>query len=337
MRAAGLLVQVRIRALDSQGSTTAPFLQPIRPTAHIKRRLGEGRVLCGRLRCGRMNVMSRHALAILMGAVVLIGGCKDAAQPMEHVLDTTTIAPRPDGGDAAGGSPLLDEASGGAISDAGHIPIPRRWQLPTLSEVESADSWGNRLAELPASDQEWLRLLNDRYGGSLAFASPEEQQWLIQQGFPMPEEWLAGRRLHETELEQLAERGNLKAQMLFIDSVISEIGPVRASGSGLDNSQEDRKLLSRFARATSMVTLMMESTQSPFTAYLEGAVLSAGAQYNPPEYVASGIMLARDLGDRRAEELRQAYQRSHPGMDSNLVLNLYSSGKGSLHTKRDGP
>lgn len=281
--------------------------------------------------------MTSHAFAALIGAAALIlGGCKDAAQPIPHVLGAPATVNRPDGRDLPE-APLLDKATGDIALGANRIPIPQRWQLPNIGEVERADSWEDRLAELPASDQEWLRMLNDRYAGALAFASPEDQQWLIQQGFPMPEEWLAARGLHETELERLAESGNLKAQILFIDSVISEIGPVRASGRGLDNSQEDRKLLSRLARATTMVTLMMESTQSPFTAYLEGAVLSAGAQYNPPEYVASGIMLARDLGDRRAEELRQAYQRSHPEMDSSLVLSLYSSGKSALDRKHPGP
>ena len=280
--------------------------------------------------------MTRHAFATLIGASVLIlGGCSDAAQLTPRVSDAPAAAAQPD--PKTPEAPSLDKAAGGAMLGANHIQIPQRWQLPSLGEVQRADSWEGRLAELPASDQAWLRALNDRYAGALAFVSPEVQEWLIQQGFPMPEEWLAARDLHETELERLAESGNLKAQILFIDSVISDVGSVRASDRGLGNSVEDRKLLSRLARATTMVTLMMESTQSPFTAYLEGALLSAGAQYNPPEYVASGIMLARDLGDRRAEELRQAYQRSHPEMDSDLVLSLYSTAKNSLDRMKSGP
>ncbi len=172
-----------------------------------------------------------------------------------------------------------------------------------------------------------MRGLNDRYAGALAFDSTEEQQKLVQQGFPMPEEWLAAQRMPDAELEALANEGNIKAQMINIDRVSSQIGAVRATGRGLTTSQPDMALFNRVTAANTTVLELMRRTKSPFAAYLDGQINSAMSQGNPAESMASAIMLAGDLGDRRADSLLTTYMHAHPGMNAGTITSRYSGMK----------
>ncbi|MBB1087711.1 hypothetical protein H4F99_04330 [Lysobacter sp. SG-8] len=184
------------------------------------------------------------------------------------------------------------------------------------------------MSQLPKSEEAWLRELNDQYADALAFGSPEEQQRLISQGFPMPEEWIAAKSMSTMELEALANTGNSKAKMFYVDRVSDEIGSIRQSGQGLDtSSSEDMALLSRVAAANTMVLQLMKSTRSPFAAYLDGRINTAMTQYGPPESMASAILLAGDLGDVRASDLRARYFHAHPDMNAAEITQSYEGRK----------
>lgn len=222
-------------------------------------------------------------------------------------------------------SALSDDAANGAVGGAGWIAIPRQWQLPKVSKIKSAASWDARIARLPESDQAWLRELDDRYAGALAFSSPEEQQWLVRQGFPMPEEWLA-------------KSGNRKAQMLFVDRIGSQIASIRTSGRGLGTSPEDRELFKRYTAATVMADELLRETKSPFAAYLRGQIFRSGSQNTPPEYLASGIMMAQQLGDGRASDIQRAFLRKYPDMNAGALMSANSSMQSALTMgKPSGP
>ena len=141
----------------------------------------------------------------------------------------------------------------------------------------------------------------------------------------MPEEWLAARDLSDSQLEALAKVGDKKAQMFFIDRASNEISPILASGKGLDSSPQDTALFNKVTTASTMAMLMLESTKSPFAAYMNGRLLTAMTQYNPPEVMASRIMLAGDLGDPHAKALQDAYLQQHPSMDAAIIASMYSS------------
>lgn len=226
-------------------------------------------------------------------------------------------------------------ADRGAATGANRLQIPSQWRFKNVSSVRRASSWDARLSQLPAAEEAWLQERNDRYAGALAFASPEEQARMITQGFPMPEEWVAARRMSDLELESLAKAGNRKAQMFFVDRVSEGIGAVRNSGRGLEaSSPEDKALFSQVVDADAMASHLLQTTRSPFAAYLNGRIDMAMTQYTPPESMASAILLAGDLGDDRASDLRARYFHSHPGMDAAVITQIYMGEKNRVLRSR---
>ena len=204
------------------------------------------------------------------------------------------------------------------------IAVPAQWRLPNPGKVEAATSWENRISKLPQDDQAWLRKLNERYDGALGFLTREEQQWMISQGFPMPEEWLAARAMPDSEIQRLAQSGNAKAQLFYMDRLSERLSPILASGHGLGNSAQDRDLLSQLSKASTGGMMLLRSTRSPAAAYLYGELLSSSAQYTPPEAMAGALLLAADLGDPRAKRLQAEYSRRHPDLNGNSVMAAYN-------------
>ncbi len=207
-----------------------------------------------------------------------------------------------------------------------------------LANVESAPSWKVRLLQLPAADQSFLGTINERYFGSLGFADEAEQRRLVEQGFPMPEEWMAAREVPDEELERLAKQGEIKAQMFQIDRVSERLAPVLGA-RGLQNTPEDKELFRQFVETTSMAEQLLRKTKSPFVAYLTGRMFSAGTLGNQPEPIAGAFELAKDLGDGRADGYRSVFVESHPGMDPEAVMASYSgmkSGVGQVAQEKRG-
>lgn len=262
-----------------------------------------------------------------------VTGCARTSESQSAVQEVSESAPTQE--IAENNSPAAVQNSAQTVRDeprtaSNLITIPPQWQFEGVGTVQVADSWGARVATLPPRDREWLNDLNNRYAGALGFSSKEEQERLIRQGFPMPEEWLAARALTDDALEKLAKSGNAKAQMLHIDRVGSQIAPVQEAGKGLGNSTADRELLRRYSSATLMADELLRNTKSPFSAYLRGQLFSSGSQYTPPEYYAGGIMLAKQLGDVRADAIRKNFAQSHPDMDANTLMSAYSSMQSTL-------
>lgn len=190
-------------------------------------------------------------------------------------------------------------------------------------------SWNERVAKLSIADRNYLAEISARYFGSVEFSDEAEQRRLIEQGFPMPEEWLAARDMPDRELERLARAGNLKAQMFQVDRVSEHLGPVLAE-RGLKDTPQDKELFRQFVETSRMAEELLSSTYSPFAAYLNGRIFSAGSQGNPPEPIAGAFQLAKDLGDQRADNYRSVFMQSYPNMNAEAVMASYSSMKAEL-------
>lgn len=265
-----------------------------------------------------------HVVAAVL-VVALVGCAQESNKQIDAAATTGSAASKPaTSQDSVVGPPAAPLSEG-----AGRwLTVPDQWRFPKAPRIEAAGSWEERLARLPTSQQTYLRELNDRYLGVLAFDSPEEQQRLIKQGFPMPEEWLAAQRLLDSELETLAETGNLKAQMFQVDRVGQQVGGVLDARGGLDATlPEHQEMLRRMAAAKVMNDGMLRSTKSPFAAYQYGQARYAMTIGRPPEYLALGLLLAGDLGDQRAYQFQQQFSKTHPGLDGNFLLQFYSSAR----------
>lgn len=202
--------------------------------------------------------------------------------------------------------------------------------LPGLERIVRADSWDARLAELSAEERVYLDDSNDRYFEALVFHSADEQADLVSSGFPMPEEWLAAASMSESELGRLSRLGNTKAQIFYIDSVLTTFGP-RFETGGLDaNKPADAEALAKINEAKMMALHRVALTRSPFAAYQAALFLQQTSQGHDPAVAASGFQLAKELGDHRAMGLAQRYSARHADIDAMTVMASYSMIKSLL-------
>lgn len=209
------------------------------------------------------------------------------------------------------GAENAGETSGQVISGQ-----PSAWEtlseqerIPGIASFQKSNSWEDRLSLTSPDSQRYLREINEKYYGSLEFSSVEEQELLIRQGFPSAEEWLFARDMPETKLEAAAEAGNWKAQLLYADWLASRFNAEQVSNStGFDQKQMKLKL-----DAVKYASLALRGTKSPFSAYLYGSV--AEKTSGNPEMAAAAMLLARELGDTRADQLSLAVAKRRPGMN----------------------
>ncbi len=211
-----------------------------------------------------------------------------------------------------------------------HIPLSESYSLPGLSSVERSSSWDRRLEKFSADDREYLNAVNQSYFGSLAFYSDGEQESLVAKGFPMPEEWIAASTMSDSELLRLSQEGNLKAQIFYIDRVMSEFAPKLKSG-GLDShSKKGVDDILKLNAAKMMALGRVAETRSPFSAYQAGLFLQQTSHGQDPSMAAGAFQLARELGDERANGLGQIYSNNHSDINGMAAMSSYSMIKSGL-------
>lgn len=201
--------------------------------------------------------------------------------------------------------------------------VPPELQFPGIPSVQIADSWETRLARMGEADRKWLERINASYAGALAFGDRKQQEWMIANGYPMPEEWLAARAMTDATLKRLAESGNAKARIFFIDRVAERSALANADGRGVDPSRaDDRELLGDLGRAQAMVWRLSEDGRSPFAPLLAGRFQRANASSNSPEFLAAGIIEAGRRGDPRSDALLRAFVAANPNVDMARVRSI---------------
>lgn len=195
-------------------------------------------------------------------------------------------------------------------------------QLPGVQSQPVSDSWAEALSQLPSSDREYLQDANRRYFGALSFSSIHEQQEMERLGFPKVEEWLAARRIHDSELEKLAQAGNTKAKLFYADRLAAKLEKLpRQATSPSDQAALDQLVSQTGALATAAADEAFRSTNSPFAAYLVGYQRST--LYGSRDPTVAAMFVARDLGDHRVAALLQ--QTGITQVDPMAVFAVYNS------------
>lgn len=261
-------------------------------------------------------MLSNSSKILIIGSMALLVACTSQAQEDASPTNTAVLA-------AAQAGPAASPA------DAGWIQLREPMRLPGLASVQSASTLSERLAKLSETDRQYVEAKNAEYFGVLDFGTAADQRKLVEQGFPMPEEWVAARSLPEQELLTLAQGGNTKAQMFYIDRVISEVAPV-LKDRGFGDSPEDRALYNKFNQASAMSSVLLKQTRSPFAAYQSGLILSVGTLGHSPAIAAGSFLVAKELGDTRADSLGQRFFTTHASLDPQAVMASYSSIKSVL-------
>jgi hypothetical protein len=241
-------------------------------------------------------------------ASFLVGGCSEMAgdQPAEELSGQTlshvpaTREVRQD----------MDKASRNAGGTS---------RLPGAKPMQRAESWQERLSSLDHDERRYLESVNARYFGLLEFGSAEEQQSQVENGYPTPEEWLAARRMAESELKHLARNGNPKGAIFYVDRELDRLAQARArvAETGSPKGDLDPSVARPRAEADVFSTMLMKRTGSPFSVYLHAAAYR-GTRYER-EAMAAAILVAAALGDARAVELAEQIDREGP-VDFSLVV-----------------
>lgn len=192
------------------------------------------------------------------------------------------------------------QPSGQRSSDS-EFRVPVQFVFAGNQHVSYARSW----EELTAGYSEADRGLIDEFVHGLPrsayqFSSIEELRWMVQRGFPMPDDVLSASLIDDSELLGLALAGNTKAAFFYLDRLYSA-----DSWPSNDFLSAEQKWRVKAAALTG---------QSPFSGYLEAARL-AREYPESPTAAAGALAWVAMKGDTRArEELRQ------PGIEPHSML-----------------
>lgn len=209
-----------------------------------------------------------------------------------------------------------------AVADAGkspsNSPAPSVTDRAAHISGHSAASWDEFVALQAIPDQEYLQSLEKRYFGAVAFQTADEREYMNRAGFPSPEEWLAAKRMTDSQLQEKADAGDPKAAGMFADRMSVQLGEL------LELAREDPDAVTDADRAR-LATLAvayssraMDASKSPFGLYVEGAVLSS--IFNSWEPMTAALLESMERGDPRVDRLMGQLHARHPNQDIEAIL-----------------
>ena len=131
-----------------------------------------------------------------------------------------------------------------------------------------------------------------RYPEAYLFTSAEQLRWMVERGFPMPEEILAAQDLSLDTLLEMESAGNFKAGMLALDRWMDELELHPLS------NMEPEDAITEGAGLIQLEQRMRE-TCSPFGYHLAARASSFIFDYDPGHVALAHLAVAVSLGDYR--------------------------------------
>ena len=159
-------------------------------------------------------------------------------------------------------------------------------------------------------DQQYLQELDYRYFGVMSFNSPEERDYLLQAGFPTPEEWLAATKMTDSDLRARADSGDTKAAGMFADRMSRRLATLTEADEAQPGSVPDSERVAVATMAVLYATQAMQSSRSPFGLYVEGMVKSS--IFDSWEPMTAAMLESRRRGDPRVDRLIDELHGRHP-------------------------
>ncbi|AIO23733.1 hypothetical protein [Burkholderia cepacia] len=176
----------------------------------------------------------------------------------------------------------------------GEISIPQKYQLTQATVSGNFQTDQDLRNSFSGSDR---LIMDDFYGkfdqNAIAFTKPEQYDWLVRNGYPMPQDVIAAQKMNIDELGNLVDQGNIKASYFYLmrevygkngENVLDKINK-----TGFD-SQWSQRLVN--------AEKLVRSSGSPFAGYIVAA--RAAKEGNNAEGVYAGYALASVMGDTRA-------------------------------------
>lgn len=197
----------------------------------------------------------------------------------------------------------------------GHAPVPRPFQFAGVTNVHTADSFKDWLAQFPEADRKTINAFADKVKFVYAVNSPAQVAWMAEKGYPMPEDVIAASTMSDEDLRELAEHGSVKAGFFNYLRAHEEYSEgekafIAGGGSAAQYAQgEGNALYIAKMRSNSLV---IANPYSPFSGYLQA---SDALTYNnaDPEAgqlaIVRGIVQASMAGDVRGSDILNAYEK----------------------------
>ncbi|MFA5684841.1 MAG: hypothetical protein WCZ65_09020 [Lysobacteraceae bacterium] len=149
---------------------------------------------------------------------------------------------------------------------AERLALPHDYALfPGLS-VPVASSWEELLAGLSPEEREVAQAFADLYPEAYQFRTREQLEWMVANGYPMPEEIIAARQMPLEDLVNRAMSGNVKAGMLARDRLLDELLAEARDESVPFN--ENRRYIEKDAAMRRIKYVESQRNCSPFTMYI---------------------------------------------------------------------
>ena len=251
-------------------------------------------------------------LLISGGLILLVRHEANQTPVIESDLRTSESNNEPGRGNIQNSSLYLDQKNS-KISEK--IKIPAKYALSPESLVPLVDSWDSLVNDLSEEERNIAEKLRSSYPEAYQFSSAEQLQWMIENGYPMPEEYLLARELGQEKLVELAKTGNQKAVMLAYDLILDEFS---RNADDNDNFLEGVKLVT-------LENLARRSNCSPFLLHEKARRYSISSERTPSvkldalEHVAAMYDVAASMGDWRAKAMAQEIAR---GLEWNSARTL---------------
>lgn len=176
----------------------------------------------------------------------------------------------------------------------GETTIPKKYQFLKSAAPNNFKTEEELRNSFGGSDR---LVMNEFYSkfdqDALAFNSPEQYDWLVKNGYPMPEDVVAGYKMSIDDLGKLVDQGNVKASYFYL---MREIYKQDSGGllDKLNKSGYDSEWSARYSNAEQVVM----ASGSPFAGYIFAA--RAAIDGKNSESIYAGYALASVMGDRRA-------------------------------------
>ena len=180
-------------------------------------------------------------------------------------------------------------------------------------------SWEEFVHMQAPADAEYLRQLDERYFGALSYRSAEELRFLLQSGFPTPQEWLEAQDMTDQQLRDAADSGDRKAAGMYADRLAERLALLRARQSTRPDVGDSRERTALVALAVNYASAAGMGTKGAFGVYMEGMVKSR--IFETPEPLTAAMLEARRRGDPRTSRLISEMAARHPTQN---VERLYS-------------
>lgn len=206
---------------------------------------------------------------------------------------------------------------GRGAGPSGKIMIPGQFQFPGVYEVPVVSSLDELLERYTPEQQEQILSFYQGFGETIdeasryatdnifSFRTRKQLAWLVEAGFPTPDEVLLATELSDAELRRLAERGNFKA----IGFYLSRLPPTAEISAGDLGRVIDMKM-------------QFNQSGSPYAAYVAAKrELQNGQNHN----ALAAYQMASTLRDVRARDFAHFLSGTNPEINAGAAVASYAA------------